>query len=276
MPWWKVALPVVIAGSGITAAVVATVRSDDTTSPVGIVWFDSPDDLATVRSGAVLVQAHTNVPVERMTLTVDGAEVAVDEQLDAVDTLRYAEFTWDATAAGSHELQVTATGAVSDVRVVLVDDSAAVDTTTTVPSTSTSSTSSTSTTSTTSTTTAPPATVAPTTPPTTARPVTTPPTTIPKPAIGAVTPVFDGGGCSLAVQVVLSGASDATVTLRNANGDVVRAVDLVVAPFTANFESTSFVVSNSVVTPSSLIVSATGPGGVATRTVPFTIPTCKL
>ena len=270
MPWWKLALPVVVAGSGITAAVVSTVRSDDPATPSATVWFDAPADLAALAAGPVTVQAHTNGPVTSLSLTVDGAAVATDDTLDARDGLRYASFEWDA-APGTHELQITSPdGGVSDTRAVFVDGSdTGTTTTSTVPATTTTveSTSTTeSTTTTTSSTT------------TTAAPVTTaaPTTTIPKPGIGAPKVSVDSS-CNLVIEVAISGSDNATLRFATELSDTTTRIDLATSPPTATlFVGSDFFLPAQDPIPATITIKANGPGGSTTRTATYQLDSCKI
>ena len=268
MVWWKVALPVAIAGSGIAAAAVATFSGDDTASATTTVWIDAPADLAALYPGAVVVQAHVDVGngITSLTLTVDGTEVATDNQLDVTDELAHGEFSWDATA-GAHELRVLASdGSTSGARTVFVSEpggeATTTSTTTTVPATTTIA-ASTSTSTSTSTTT----TVAPTTAP----PTTAPPTTLPKPTIGTIGVV--PGDCSITVNVsTIANATSASVRVTGGGNDTtvnftsIPGAASAIVPLVGSSNSTALTVT----------VTAVGPGGQSTASTGFTASSCKL
>jgi len=251
----------VIAGSGIAAATVAIVRSDDTAAAGTSVWIDAPADLAAVNPGVVMVQAHVDVSsgIESLTLTVDGDDVATDDQLEVNEQLAYAEFEWTATE-GAHELRVVAPdGSRSGVHTVLVaapGTEATTTTSTTVVETTTTTTPETTTTST-------------TLPPTTLPPTTAPPVTVAKPAIGTigVTP----GDCSITVAASIANATSATVRVTGGANDttvplspVPGAASAIVA-LAGSFDSTTLTIA----------VTATGAGGTATATTTFLASSCK-
>ena len=259
MVWWKVALPVVIAGSGIAAATVAIVRSDDTAAAGTSVWIDAPADLAAVNPGVVVVQAHVDVSsgIESLTLTVDGDDVATDDQLEVNEQLAYAEFEWTATE-GAHELRVVAPdGRRSGVHTVLVaapGTEATTTTSTTVVETTTTTLPETTTTTST------------TLPPTTLPPTTAPPVTVAKPTIGAigVTP----GDCSITVTVSIANATSATARLTGGGNDTSTAL----APIPGAATGTLLVtVVTDLGTPLLVTVTASGPGGTTTATTPATV-----
>ncbi|MEN9647048.1 MAG: hypothetical protein RL238_3717 [Actinomycetota bacterium] len=261
MVWWKVALPVAIAGSGIAAATLAVVRSDDTVDATTAVWIDTPADLASVHPGVVVVQAHVDVSsgIESLTLTVDGDDVITDEQLEVNADLAYAELEWTATA-GTHELRVVADdGSRSGVRTVFVvapggeattTSTTIAATTTTVPETTTTSTTT-------------------TVPPTTAAPTTAPPVTIAKPTIGsiAVTP----GDCSVTVNVNIANATSASVRVTGGGNDTTVAL----TPVPGAASAIVPLVGSDVDYTLTVAVSATGPGGVSTSTTNANVSFCK-
>ncbi len=261
MVGWKVALPVAIAGSGIAAAAVATFTGDDTAEATTTVWIDAPADLAALHPGTVVVQAHVDVGngIDSLTLTVDGSEVATDEQLDVVADLARAEFQWQA-APGVHELRVLASdGSASGARTAFVtepgDEATTTSTTTTVAATTTT----VAETTTTSTTT--------TLPPTTAPPLTTaPPTTIPKPVIGTIG--VAPGDCSITVNVSsIRNATSATARLTGAGNDTATAL----APVPGAASGTLLItVVTDLSTPLTVTVTATGPGGTSTAAASVT------
>ncbi len=273
MAWWKVALPVAIAGSGITAAVVAVVRSDDSVAASGTtVWIDAPADLAGVHPGVVTVTAHADAidgPTS-LTLSVDGTDVGTDDQLDIADGLALASFEWTAEE-GVHQLVVTsADGGRSGTHTVFVQAEGDGATTTVPPTTTT-------TTPATTTTVAPTTTEAPTTvPPTTARPVTTPPTTappftIPKPVIGKVT--LTPGDCSVGFTV----ASVANATSASAELTSVPSKPPAVAVTPGAAPTTGFFPLNAAPDPYLVTVSvtATGPGGKSIAKATLTVSASK-
>lgn len=275
MVWWKVALPVVVAGSGIAAATVAIVRSDDAAASTTAVWIDAPGDLAALHPGEVTVQAHAELDSGgTLTLTVDGATVATDGELEIADQLAHATFQWQAEA-GVHELVVIAAdGSKSGKHTVFVADEGgpAVSTTTTVAPTTTEATTTT-VAETTTTSTTEPATTAPATTarPTTVPPTTAPPVTIPKPVIGAIT--LTPGDCSLTVSVAsFANATSATVTLSGTPSDAPKPLNPTSVP-------SSVVIAlgaNSTASyPVTITVTANGPGGTSTSKVPFTASSCK-
>lgn len=261
MVWWKVALPVAIAGSGIAAATVAIVRADDTSEAGASVWIDAPADLAAVNPGVVTVQAHVDAAsgIESLTLTVDGDDVATDDQLEVNDDLAYAEFEWSATE-GAHELRVVAPdGSRSGVHSVLVaapGTEATTTTSTTVPETTTTTTPETTTTST-------------TLPPTTLPPTTAPPVTVAKPAIGAIAVV--PGDCSITVNVTVANATSATVRVTGGANDT--SVALTPVPGAAS----AIVALRGSADPTMLTiaVAATGPGGNSSSSTTFLASSCK-
>ena len=265
MVGWKVALPVAIAGSGIAAAAVATFTGDDTAEATTTVWIDAPADLAALHPGTVVVQAHVDVGngIDSLTLTVDGSEVATDEQLDVVADLARAEFQWQA-APGVHELRVLASdGSASGARTAFVtepgDEATTTSTTTTVAATTTTVAETTPTSTTT------------TLPPTTAPPLTTaPPTTIPKPVIGTIG--VAPGDCSITVNVSsIRNATSATVTVTGGTNNTSVALTPVpgaasaIVPLRGSIDSTMLTVT----------VTATGAGGSATAATTFLASSCK-
>jgi hypothetical protein len=272
MVWWKLALPVVVAGSGIAAATVAIVRSDDAVAATTAVWIDAPADLAALHPGIVVVQAHADLEAGgTLSLTVDGDTVATDGELDVFDQLAHATFQWEADA-GTHELVVVASdGGRSGKHTVFVAAEGGPATTTTVSSTTSTTVAPTTTTSTTL-----PSTTVPTTArPTTVPPATPPPATIPKPVIGKVT--ITPGDCSLTVSVASfanTTVADVSVTgtPSDAPSDTPKDLDPAVAPSSvvialrANSAATS---------PITITVTAGGPGGRSTSAVPFTASSCK-
>ena len=263
MVWWKVALPVAIAGSGIAAAAVAIVRTDDTSEAGASVWIDAPADLAAVNPGVVTVQAHVDAAsgIESLTLTVDGDDVATDDQLEMNEQLAYAEFEWTA-AEGAHELRVVAPdGSRSGVHTVLVaapGTEATTTTSTTVVETTTTTTPETTTTTST------------TLPPTTLPPTTAPPVTVAKPAIGTigVTP----GDCSITVTVSIANATSATVTVTGgANNTTVP-----LSPVPGAASAIVALAGSSDSTTLTITVTAKGSGGTTTATTTFLASSCKL
>ena len=262
MVWWKVALPVVIAGSGIAAATVAIVRSDDTAAAGTSVWIDAPADLAAVNPGVVVVQAHVDVSsgIESLTLTVDGDDVATDDQLEVNEQLAYAEFEWTATE-GAHELRVVAPdGSRSGVHTVLVaapGTEATTTTSTTVVETTTTTLPETTTTTST------------TLPPTTLTPTTAPPVTVAKPTIGAigVTP----GDCSITVTVSIANATSATVRVTGGANDTT----VPLSPVPGAASAIVALRGSAGSTMLTIAVTATGSGGTATATTTFLASFCK-
>lgn len=263
MVWWKVAIPVAIAGSGIAAATVALVRADDTAAATPSVWIDAPADLAAVNPGIVVVQAHVDVSsgIGSLTLTVDGDDVATDDTLDVNEQLAYAEFEWNAVE-GAHELRVVADdGSRSGVHTVLVAAPGG-EATTTTSTTIAATTTTVAETTTTSTST--------TLPPTTAAPTTAPPVTIAKPTIGAidVTP----GDCSVTVNVNVANATSASVRVTGGGNDTTVAL----APVPGAASAIVPLVGSSGDTSLTIAVTASGPGGATTATTSFVVSSCKL
>lgn len=265
MVWWKVALPVAIAGSGIAAAAVATFTGDDTAEATTTVWIDAPADLAALHPGAVVVQAHVDVGngIDSLTLTVDGNEVATDEQLNVVDDLAHAEFSWQAEP-GVHELRVLASdGSASGARTVFVTEPGSGATTTSTTTTVAATTTTVAETTTTSTTT--------TLPPTTAPPVTTaPPTTIPKPVIGTIGVV--PGDCSITVTVGIANATSATVTVTGGSNNT----SVALAPVPGTASAVVALAGSAGPTTLTITATATGAGGTATAATTFLASSCKL
>ncbi|MEQ1874969.1 MAG: hypothetical protein ABL953_14750 [Ilumatobacteraceae bacterium] len=148
--WAKVAAPLVVAGSGLTAGGIALLTDDSsaTSNAAASAWIDYPLDQASVLEGVVVVQGHGSAGsgLTALTLSVDGVVVATDDTLEFNEGLAYATFEWNA-AIGLHDLVVAGGDTTSMIHQVTVVAEAA-PTTTTIPS-------STSTTSTTTTTIAP-------------------------------------------------------------------------------------------------------------------------
>ncbi|MEQ1874922.1 MAG: hypothetical protein ABL953_14505 [Ilumatobacteraceae bacterium] len=144
--WAKVAAPLVVAGSGLTAGGIALLTDDSpaTSDAAASAWIDYPLDQATVLEGVVVVQGHGSAGsgLTALTLSVDGVVVATDDALEFNEGLAYATFEWNA-AIGLHDLVVAGGDTTSVIHQVTVVAEAA-PTTTTFP-TSTSSTSTTTT-----------------------------------------------------------------------------------------------------------------------------------
>lgn len=104
----KYALPAVLAGGGLVAAVVVP---DAAPAPPRQVWIDSPADGGRLVPGPVEVVAHAadGTRMSSMTLEVDGVEVDTRSDLTRFDLLAGVEFAWTATE-GQHFLVVSGKG----------------------------------------------------------------------------------------------------------------------------------------------------------------------
>ena len=235
----KLALPLLLAASGIGAAAYATVGGDDAgtvTTGAPDAWIDAPLGDKVYAPGDIEVFAHATAHEElrALELEVDGEVVATDEELERVEKLYEGTFTW-AAEVGTHQLKVRpvgGTGAASTIRIVEVGEGGAVATTTTTTapdaSTTTTSTSATTTTTTTTTTpgattTAPPMATTTTRPPATTTPPTVPPTTAPpSPAAIDAASVYSPYGDDRLYVGACGYTMDVTATVRNAASVEVR------------------------------------------------------
>lgn len=158
MLWAKLLVPVLLVAAGGTAAVAAANTSTSSSVGTAAVWIDNPPSDRSYAPGTVAVDAHgvADTEITALVLSVDGKDVATDDDLEVDADLVYATFDWDA-AVGTHELvvaQVGGAGRRSDPRVVTIAEGAPeapkrTESTTTTRPGATTSTSSTSTSSTT-------------------------------------------------------------------------------------------------------------------------------
>lgn len=111
MLWLRLALPVLLAGSGIAAGAVAVATDDPAPEGATQVWIDGPRGNIAYAPGPTAVQAHATAisGIDALDLYVDGEKVATDDDLQRTETLALALFEWDAEV-GIHDLVVRQVG----------------------------------------------------------------------------------------------------------------------------------------------------------------------
>lgn len=256
--WAKIAAPLVVAGSGLTAGGIALLSDDSvpTANAAPAAWIDFPLDQATLIEGLVVVQGHASVSsgLTALTLSVDGVVVATDDTLEFNEGLAYGTFEWNAVI-GVHDLVVAGADTTSMTHQVTVVGRAAP---TTIPAT----------TSTTTTTTT-------TTPPTTTTPATI--ATVPQPA-----DVSDVAASPSNVFVCSDNSRQVTITatVRRASSAQVQltgsGASTIVAPMTiaGSTASATVTLQLNLEATYTATVEVSGPGGSDSASTTFTTE-CK-